>query len=132
MTKLKNNPDGDDDIVTKAIDKAKPILSKLTFGSVVGYCSGMATQKIARATAFFIGVTFIAIQVAATSGILTMDWNKLHLHCTRLMDASGDGNGKFDGADVAVYWKKVRTILTKNIPSAGGFSLGFLYGVRYG
>ncbi|GKZ01220.1 hypothetical protein MPSEU_001073300 [Mayamaea pseudoterrestris] len=120
----------DDDVINQAIDKAKPLMAKLTFGSFVGYCSGMATQRIARATALLIGVTFIGIQIAASAGILTMDWNKLQLHCTKLMDVSG--NGKFDGEDVKVYWKKVRTILTKNIPSAGGFSFGFLYGVRYG
>ena len=119
-----------DDVVTQAIDKAKPILSKLSFGTVVGYCSGMATQKIAKATAFLVGVSFIALQVAVSSGVVTMDWSKLQVHCHKLMDASGDG--KLDAEDLKLYWKKVRGVLTTNLPSAGGFSLGFLYGVRYG
>ena len=119
-----------DDVVTQAIDKAKPILSKLSFGTVVGYCSGMATQKIAKATAFLVGVSFIALQVAVSSGVVTIDWSKLQVHCHKLIDASGDG--KFDAEDIKLYWKKVRGILTANLPSAGGFSFGFLYGVRYG
>lgn len=28
------------------------------------------------------------------------------------------------------YWEKVKVILTNNIPDAGGFSLGFFYGLR--
>ena len=30
------------------------------------------------------------------------------------------------------YWKKFKALMTNKIPSAGGFSFGFLYGVRYG
>lgn len=114
----------------QAIEKAKPLLSKLTFGSVVGYCSGLATQKIAKTVAFLIGVTFMAIQVAASSGIVTMDWEKLQVHCHKILDTTADG--KLSAEDAKLYWQKVKSILTKNIPSAGGFSFGFLYGLRYG
>jgi uncharacterized membrane protein (Fun14 family) len=113
-----------------AIDKAKPILSRLTFGSLVGYCSGMATQRIAKTAAFLIGVSFIAIQVSVSSGVVTMDWNKLQLHCHKILDVSGDEQLNAD--DLKIYWQRVRRILTKNLPSAGGFSFGFLYGLRYG
>lgn len=133
MTRLPSNPhkqDDEDDAVTRAIDQAKPWLSRLSFGTVVGYCSGMATRRIAKATAFLVGVGFIAVQVAVSSGIVTVDWSQLQVHSHRIMDVSGDG--KLDAEDLKEYWRRVRGILTKNLPSAGGFSLGFLYGVRYG
>jgi hypothetical protein len=34
--------------------------------------------------------------------------------------------------DVKVWWKKLKALLTKELPGAGGFSLGFLAGIRFG
>ena len=42
------------------------------------------------------------------------------------------GDGKLDMDDVKVWWKKVRSILTYQLPDATGFSMGFLLGVKYG
>jgi hypothetical protein len=42
-----------------------------------------------------------------------------------------DGDGKLTVEDAKTYWSKVKKILTKNVPSAGGFSLGFMYGLSY-
>ena len=42
------------------------------------------------------------------------------------------GDGKLDVEDAKAWWRKVKALLTHKVPSAGGFSLGFLYGVRYG
>ena len=41
-----------------------------------------------------------------------------------------DGDGELTVKDAKVYWSKVKKILTYNLPSAGGFSLGFMYGLR--
>jgi uncharacterized membrane protein (Fun14 family) len=43
-----------------------------------------------------------------------------------------DKDGKVTAEDVIEYWKVLKKVLTYKLPSAGGFSLGFLYGVRYG
>jgi hypothetical protein len=34
--------------------------------------------------------------------------------------------------DAKAWWKKLKARLTQELPGAGGFSLGFLCGVRYG
>jgi hypothetical protein len=34
--------------------------------------------------------------------------------------------------DAQEYWTKLRTMLTDKIPSAGGFSAGFLFGAKRG
>lgn len=118
------------DVVEKAIDAAKPIISKMGFGAVMGYCSGMALHKVGKALAFVIGLGFIGLQFASSSGYLVVDWEKVRLEFVSRVDTNADGS--LDHEDVKAYWKKFRSTLANKIPSAGGFSLGFLYGVRSG
>lgn len=118
------------DYVEQAIEKAKPFLQKLGFGSVMGYCSGLAMKKVGKALAVTIGVGFIALQTVVSLGYIEVDWNKLRLDFVKKVDKTGDG--KLNADDAKVYWQKLRALLTNKIPSAGGFSLGFLYGVKTG
>ena len=46
------------------------------------------------------------------------------------MDQNKDG--KLDIDDAQIYWAKLKAMLTDKIPSAGGFSAGFLLGARRG
>lgn len=69
------------------------------------------------------------VQTAVYSGYVEVDWKKIQDDVARKADANTDG--KISGEDVKEYWKKVKKILTLNLPNAGGFSLGFLYGVTY-
>ena len=110
-------------------DKLKPALTKITFGSLVGYCSGVATKKIGRALAIVAGVGFMLVQGAVYSGYIDVDWKKVQDDVASKVDANKDG--ALSAEDAKEYWKKVKSILTHNIPNAGGFSLGFLYGVAY-
>jgi uncharacterized membrane protein (Fun14 family) len=116
------------DIIERAIDQAKPILSNLSFGAIMGYCSGSAMKKVGKALAVVIGVGFIGLQTAVSAGYIEVDWAKISGGLLTKMDATGDG--KFDGEDVKAYWKKIRAVLTNKVPAAGGFSLGFMYGVK--
>lgn len=43
-----------------------------------------------------------------------------------------NNDGKVDGKDVEVWWKKSQSILKDSVPEAGGFSAGFLLGARRG
>jgi len=52
----------ENDPVNQMLDKLRPHVAKLTFGSLVGYCSGAAAKKIGRALAVICGLGFIAIQ----------------------------------------------------------------------
>ena len=65
------------DAMDKLIEKAKPHLSKFSFGGVVGYCSGAAAKKVGKAVAVLAGLAFIAVQSAVYSGYVTVDWNKV-------------------------------------------------------
>eukprot|EP00549_Striatella_unipunctata_P024969 CAMPEP_0118696196 /NCGR_PEP_ID=MMETSP0800-20121206/13693_1 /TAXON_ID=210618 ORGANISM="Striatella unipunctata, Strain CCMP2910" /NCGR_SAMPLE_ID=MMETSP0800 /ASSEMBLY_ACC=CAM_ASM_000638 /LENGTH=122 /DNA_ID=CAMNT_0006595243 /DNA_START=24 /DNA_END=392 /DNA_ORIENTATION=+ len=115
------------DTMTKAIEQAKPLLAKLSFGGVVGYCSGYAAKTIGKAVALLAGMSFIALQSAVYAGYINVDWNKVKDDVEKQLDTTGDG--QLDVEDAKKYWEKAREILTDKLPSAGGFSLGFLYGV---
>jgi uncharacterized membrane protein (Fun14 family) len=113
-----------------ALEKLKPIFSNLSFGAVMGYCSGTALKKVGRALAVVIGIGFIGLQTAVSAGFITVDWSKISGHVKNKIDATGDG--KLDIDDAKAYWKKLKSVLTNKVPAAGGFSLGFLYGVKSG
>mmetsp|Transcript_19722 Transcript_19722/g.24878 ORF Transcript_19722/g.24878 Transcript_19722/m.24878 type:complete len:124 (-) Transcript_19722:398-769(-) len=116
-----------DDPMNQFIEKAKPQMSKLTFGGVVGYCSGAAAKKVGKAIAVLAGMAFIAVQSAVYSGYVAVDWDKVKDDAVAKVDT--DGDGELTVKDVKNYWAKVKKILTYNVPSAGGFSLGFMYGL---
>jgi FUN14 domain-containing protein 1 len=69
--------DPNTDPVESALDKLKPILSQVSFGSVLGYCSGMSLKKLGKAAAFVIGVGFIGVQSAVHAGYINVNWTKI-------------------------------------------------------
>eukprot|EP00814_Leptocylindrus_danicus_P021449 CAMPEP_0116032582 /NCGR_PEP_ID=MMETSP0321-20121206/18256_1 /TAXON_ID=163516 /ORGANISM="Leptocylindrus danicus var. danicus, Strain B650" /LENGTH=123 /DNA_ID=CAMNT_0003508047 /DNA_START=43 /DNA_END=414 /DNA_ORIENTATION=+ len=117
-----------DDPMASAISKIKPLLSKMTFGSVIGYCSGTAAKTVGKAMAIGIGFIYIAVQSAAYSGYIDVNWDKVQKEAISKIDT--DGDGKITEEDVQAYWAKLKKMLTYNLPSASGFSIGFLYGLR--
>ena len=76
----------DSDPVSKAIDKLKPILSKLTFGSFVGYCSAYATKTAGKAAALAIGFGFIFFQGLVYAGYIDIDWGKVQSDAIKTVD----------------------------------------------
>lgn len=80
---VENKPD---DAVESALDKLKPILSKLTFGTFAGYTSGYATKKIGKMAAVLVGVAFIFLQSLAAAGYIEIDWMKVQDTAVKKMD----------------------------------------------
>lgn len=70
---VENKPDH----VETALDKLKPMLQELSFGGLMGYCSGLAMKKIGKAVAFVVGVGFVGLQGAVYGGYLDVDWMKI-------------------------------------------------------
>jgi uncharacterized membrane protein (Fun14 family) len=118
------------DPMAMAISKMSPILSQMSFGSVMGFCSGYAMKKAGKALAVVIGLGFMALQAASSYGYVEVKWQKISDDAKSQVDATGDG--KVDVEDVKIWWKKIKVVLTKNLPSNAGFSLGFLYGIKSG
>lgn len=147
-----------DDPVNLALDKLKPVFAQLSFGSVMGYFSGYAAKKIGRAAAVVVGIGFMTLQIAAYNGYVEVDWAKVKDRAVKAVDTvrrfclyairsrsfslcisrslffafSQTGSGELDVDDAKAYWAKLKKILTFNLGSGAGFSLGFLYGVKHG
>ena len=74
------------DPVATAIDKLKPIIAKISFGSIMGYCSGYALKKAGKAAAVILGAGFIAVQTCVSYGYLQVDWNKVKDDAVKRVD----------------------------------------------
>lgn len=70
----------------QALDKMKPVLAQLSFGSVMGYCSGMALKKVGKAVAFVVGIGFVGLQTAASMGYINVDWRKVKEDALKPLD----------------------------------------------
>ena len=74
------------DPMATAIEKAKPIIAKISFGSIMGYCSGYALKKIGKVAAVILGCGFIAVQTCVSYGYLEVDWNKVKDDAVKKVD----------------------------------------------
>jgi len=116
------------DPMAVAIEKAKPIIAKASFGSVVGYCSGYTIKQLGKMAAVVLGAGFILVQTCASYGYIQVDWVKVKGDAIKKVDT--DGDGEFGAEELKVYWGKLKSLLTTNMANTGGFSLGFLYGLQ--
>jgi FUN14 domain-containing protein 1 len=96
-------------------------------GSVMGYCSGYASKQFGKAVAFYVGCGFVIIQGLAYKGYIDVKWNSIKHDAIVLADA--DGDGKLTVKDMKMWWTKARRVLEYNLPSGGGFGLGFVMGL---
>ena len=80
---VENKPDP----VEQALEKLKPLLSGLSFGSVMGYCSGYAFKKVGKAVAFVVGVGFIGLQAVVSTGYIDVNWGKMKEDALKKVDA---------------------------------------------
>ena len=60
---------------------------------------------------------------------INVNWKRVEEDLTKKLDV--DGDGKFTTNDVSRIIKKYLAILTTQLPSSGGFALGFYYGVKW-
>ena len=65
------------DSMAIAIDKARPIIAKISFGSIMGFCSGYALKQVGKVAAVVLGAGFIAAQTCVSYGYIQVDWNKV-------------------------------------------------------
>jgi uncharacterized membrane protein (Fun14 family) len=76
----------DNDPVTAALEKAKPIISQMSFGSIMGFCSGYALKKVGKAAAVVVGCGFVALQTAASYGYIKLDWARISDDAQKTLD----------------------------------------------
>lgn len=64
----------------------KPIISKLTISSVMGYCSAITAKRLGKGIAFIAGLGFIALQGMVYGGFVTVDWKKVEKSAVDAID----------------------------------------------
>ena len=96
----------------------------------MGICSGVALKRLGNEFAVIIGMGFVCLQGLSYMGYITIDYNKVANDAKKLADA--DGDGKLTVKDLHILWNQFKNIVTYNLPSAGGFSAGFVLGVYFG
>ena len=95
------------------------ILSTLGVGGLLGWFSGVAVKTVSRLVGCMLGLVFILMQVLAYYGIAEWHWDVI----------SNFISGPAATA-AGVASSKLWTILTYNLPFAGGFATGFYLGLR--
>ena len=104
---------------SRLVEILTPLLTQLGVGGVAGLCSGYALKKLGKIAAFIIGIFFLALQLLAYYGIISINYSAF-------VDWA---NGLF--AQVGVLEGVFGTIVG-NLPFAGGFLAGFAIGVKIG
>eukprot|EP00747_Dinoflagellata_sp_TGD_P167716 gnl/TRDRNA2_/TRDRNA2_192664_c0_seq1.p1 gnl/TRDRNA2_/TRDRNA2_192664_c0~~gnl/TRDRNA2_/TRDRNA2_192664_c0_seq1.p1 ORF type:complete len:173 (+),score=47.98 gnl/TRDRNA2_/TRDRNA2_192664_c0_seq1:86-604(+) len=108
-----------------------PIGGGISVGTVFGFTAGFALKKVGKAAAFIFGSIFALQQTLAYFDYVSMNWPKIEKDMMMILDTNKDG--KIDDKDFSVYYLQVLKVLQGNqMPCAGGFTAGFLYGVKKG
>lgn len=70
-------PEMDKDILEVYLGNTQPALGQMGFGGVMGYCSGLAFRKAGKLVGVVVGIGFIGAQLAASSGYVEVNWDKI-------------------------------------------------------
>lgn len=70
---------------------AGPMLTNLGFSGVAGICVGKAIKVVSGMVALFLGIAFVATQVAASQGIISVNWTDIEHMVTKSLDQNKDG-----------------------------------------
>jgi len=106
------------------------IPTQLSYGFICGYTSGFALKRIGKLASFFFGVGFITLQSLSYSGYIQVNHEEVKKTIEKILDTNNDG--VVDRKDGDIINKKIKEVLTYNLPAGGGFSLGFLSGLKSG
>jgi len=75
----KSDPDAEKPVSSDEIERLLrltiyPMCSRLGFGGIMGFCSGIAVKKVGEHIAYMVGMVFIGLQVAQYKGLIDVDW----------------------------------------------------------
>ena len=101
------------------LDSLLPILPGLSLGAILGFCAGYAIKRLGRMTALIVGLLFLALQVMAWQGLLTIHWPKIQALAEPWLHQGGEELGRWG-----------LRILQTNLPFGGAFVAALLVGLR--
>ena len=80
------NDDGESSNFGAIIAPYKPMISKLTVSSLMGYFSAITAKRVGKGIAVIAGLGFIALQGMVYSGFVTVDWKKMEKSAVDALD----------------------------------------------
>ncbi|KAI7856132.1 FUN14 family-domain-containing protein [Circinella umbellata] len=103
---------------------------ELSFGTLLGLCTGYFLKKMGRLFALIIGMGFICLQYMSAKGYVTVHWDRMQAGYNKQLDV--DKDGRVTVRDVQSKWRKFIDLLTKNIQFKSTFLVGLYAGIRFG
>ena len=112
---------------TAFLDRSSKVLSEpeTYYGFTAGACTGFALKKIAKAAAFTFGAVFMGFQLAAHSGYVRVDWNKVEKDIKKYLPENPTDES-------AMVHRSVEWLTTNTGIAATVFTAGFVAGLKMG
>lgn len=111
-------------------DEALINTKEITFGAVMGFCSGFLFKKLGKAMMIVIGLGFVWMQLLSTSGYIQVNWGLIERRFKAVFDVDGDGKVTMNDAKHGFRW--LLDLLTKNFQFKASYVSGYILGFRYG
>lgn len=99
-----------------------PWVERLGFGVVAGFVAGYALKKVGKLLALVLGLLFLAVQLLAWAGFVSVNWDVVQQQVDPLLTGGALGG----------TWERVLAFVTYNIPFAAAFVPAFVLGLRRG
>uniref|UniRef100_A0A0G4GIR2 EF-hand domain-containing protein n=1 Tax=Chromera velia CCMP2878 TaxID=1169474 RepID=A0A0G4GIR2_9ALVE len=103
-------------------------VEKVGTGMIFGFISGYTMRQALKTAALVAGVGFVSLQLLAYNGYIKIEWKKFEKEVYSKFDLDGDGD--LTNKDFEIAKAKVLKVLTWGLPSATGFGLGFVMGLK--
>ncbi|KAG0310914.1 hypothetical protein BGZ99_010468, partial [Dissophora globulifera] len=113
-------------------EKNEPLINtrEVTFGMVMGLCSGFLFNKLGKLMMLVVGLGFVSLQLLANSGYIQVNWVKIERRFKDQFDVDRDGKVTMNDARHGFRW--LIELLTRNFQFKSTFVGGFIMGFRYG
>jgi len=109
-------------VETPELSAVMPWIEQIGFGAVAGFIAGYALKKVGKVVAIALGLLFIAVQLLAWSGYVSVNWDVLQRQVAPLLTPDS----------LQGTWRGLVALLTYNIPFAAAFVPAFVLGLRRG
>lgn len=99
-----------------------PYLQQLSFGVIAGFAVGYALKKVGKVVAIIVGLLFVALQILAYYGFVTVNWVEVQNRVDPLLGTES----------LNQLWQRLVNVLTYNITFAAAFIPGLIFGLKKG
>lgn len=99
-----------------------PLVEQVGFGAIAGFIAGYALKKVGKVVAIVLGLLFIAVQLLAWSGFISVNWGVVQQRVDPMLT----------GESLQGTWSSLVGLLTYNVPFAAAFVPAFILGLKRG